>query len=151
MSKITRLSTSGMCVTALLALCAPSGWGAADSSTHESDHLADEDLHVLDTVHVHGFRLNTDQRRGPVPTYTPWPAMPPALHGHAVDDWMKVRILVSKTAETTVVVLEPAQHRRLTMAGLQTLKRWKFNPQIEGDDFVDGALTVRIHFRTQEP
>jgi len=64
---------------------------------------------------------------------------------------MKVRILVSKTAETTVVVLEPAKNRQLNMAGLQTLQQWEFDPQMQGDDFVDGALTVRIHFRTPEP
>lgn len=151
MSRITRLSLFVVCVMASLGLPVPSGWCDTNAATHESDHLADEDIPVLEPVHVHGLRLNTDQQRGPVPTYTPWPTMPPSLQGQTIDDWMKVRILVSKTAETTVVVLEPAKNRQLNMAGLQTLQQWEFDPQMQGDDFVDGALTVRIHFRTPEP
>ncbi len=151
MSGIKRYALFVVCAVALTGLHVSSGWCDTDAATHETDHLADEDIPVLEPVHVHGLRLNTDQQRGPVPTYTPWPAMPSALHGQAIDDWMKVRILVSKTAETTVVVLEPAQDRQLNAAGLQTLQRWKFDPQMQGDDFVDGDLTVSIHFRTREP
>ena len=121
----------------------------SDRSTHEADHLEDEDVEVLETVHVHGFKLNKDQQLGRVPKYTPWPTMPPSLAGKEVDDWMKIRILVSKTAETTVVVLQPAKHRQLNLEGLHALKQWTFDPQMDGDDFVDGELTVRIHFRTK--
>lgn len=118
-----------------------------DRATHRSDH--DEDVVVLPEVHVHGLPLNKDQQLGPVPTYTPWPNVPPSLDGQPVDDWMKARMLVSKAARVTVVVLEPAKHRELTIAGLQALNQWKFDPQLRGDEPVDGELTVRIHFRTQ--
>jgi len=121
----------------------------SDRSTHESDHVEDEEVQVLETIHVHGLKLNKDQQLGPVPTYTPWPTMPPSLQGKEIDDWMKIRILVSKTAETTVVVLQPAKHRLLNLAGLHALKQWTFDPQMNGDDPVDGDLTVRIHFRTR--
>lgn len=121
----------------------------SDLSTHESDHFEDEVVETLETVHVHGLKLNKDQQLGPVPKYTPWPTMPSSLNGKEIDDWMKIRILVSKTSESTVVVLQPAQHRQLNLAGLHALKQWTFDPQMDGDDFVDGELTVRIHFRTQ--
>ena len=120
-----------------------------DRSTHESDHFEDEDVETLETVHVHGLKLNKDQQLGPVPKFTPWPTMPPSLSGQEIDDWMKIRVLVSKTANTTVVVLEPAQHRQLTLAGLHALKQWTFDPQMDGDDPIDGELTIRIHFRTK--
>lgn len=118
-----------------------------DRATHRSDH--DEDVVVLPEVHVHGLPLNKDQQLGPVPTFTPWPRMPPALDGQPVDDWMKARMLVSKEARVTVVILEAAKHRELTIAALQALKQWKFDPQLRGDEPVDGELTVRVHFRTQ--
>ncbi|MCY3955745.1 MAG: energy transducer TonB [Nitrospira sp.] len=137
-------------MSALLAMCPPFVWSQVDASTHESDHLEDEQVEVLETVHVHGFKLNKDQQLGPVPKYTPWPAMPPALQGHEVDDWMKARILVSKTAETTLVVLVPAKNRFINLAGVQALQQWTFDPQMKGNDPVDGELTVRIHFRTHE-
>ena len=95
--------------SALLAMSPPFVLSQVDDFTHESDHLEDEEIQVLETVHVHGFRLNKDQQLGPVPKYTPWPTMPPALQGQEVDDWMKARILVSKMAETTLVVLVPAR------------------------------------------
>ena len=120
-----------------------------DRSTHESDHFEDEEVEVLETVHVHGLKLNKDQQLGPVPKYTPWPRMPTSLNGKEIDDWMKIRILVSKTAKTTVVVLQSAQHRQLNLAGLYALKEWTFDPQMNGDNLVDGELTVRIHFRTK--
>ena len=120
-----------------------------DRSTHESDHFEDEEVEVLETVHVHGLKLNKDQQLGPVPKYTPWPRMPTSLGGKEIDDWMKIRILVSKTAKTTVVVLQPAQHRQLNLAGLSALKQWTFDPQMKGDNLVDGELTIRIHFRTK--
>lgn len=120
---------------------------ADDRATHHSDH--DEDMIVLPEVHVHGLALNQDQQRGPVPTYTPWPVIPPALEGQELDDWMKARLLVTKEAQVTVVVLEPARHRELTHAGMDALKRWTFDPQLKGEKPVDGEVTVRIHFRTQ--
>lgn len=119
---------------------------AGDDATHESDHM--EDVLELPEVHVHGLPLNRDQQRGPVPKVTPWPAIPPALDGKELDDWMKVRMLVSKGATVTVVVLEPAKHRELTIAGMTALKQWTFDPQLKDDEPIDGELTVRIHFRT---
>ena len=137
-------------MSALLAMSPAFVWSQVDPSTHELDHLEDEQVAVLETVHVHGFKLNKDQQLGPVPKYTPWPTMPRALKGQEVDDWMKARILVSKAAETTLVVLVPAKNRLINLAGVEALKEWTFDPQMNGDDPVDGELTVRIHFRTQE-
>ena len=125
-------------------------WASAaegDRTTHQSDH--DEDVVELPEVHVHGLPLNRDQQRGPVPKSTPWPTIPPALDGKVIDDWMKARMLVTKEARVTVVVLEPAQYRELTIAGMAALNKWTFDPQMKGDDPVDGELTVRIHFRTR--
>lgn len=119
---------------------------AGDEATHEDDHR--EDVLELPEVHVHGLPLNKDQQLGPVPKATPWPAIPAALDGKELDDWMKVRMLVSKSAAVTVVVLAPAKHRELTIAGMAALKQWTFDPQLKGDEPVDGELTVRIHFRT---
>jgi Gram-negative bacterial TonB protein C-terminal len=118
-----------------------------DRATHESDHQ--EDVLELPEVHVHGLPLNKDQQLGPVPKSTPWPGIPPALDGKVIDDWMKARMLVTKEAKVTVVVLEPAKHRELTQAGIAALNKWTFDPQMQGEDPVDGELTVRIHFRTQ--
>jgi len=118
-----------------------------EEATHEADHQ--EDVLELPEVHVHGLPLNKDQQLGPVPKSTPWPAIPPALDGKVIDDWMKARMLVSKEARVTVVVLEPATHRELTQAGIAALNRWTFDPQMKGDDPIDGELTVRIHFRTR--
>jgi len=120
---------------------------AGDEATHESDHQ--EDVLELPEVHVHGLPLNKDQQLGPVPKATPWPAIPPALDGKELDDWMKARMLVSKDATVTVVVLEPAKHRELTIAGMAALNKWTFEPQLKGDEPIDGELTVRIHFRTR--
>ena len=117
-----------------------------DEATHEDDHQ--EDVLELPEVHVHGLPLNKDQQLGPVPKATPWPAIPPGLNGKELDDWMKVRMLVSKDAKVTVVVLEPAKHRELTVAGMVALGHWTFDPQMKGDEPVDGELTVRIHYRT---
>ena len=119
---------------------------AGDEATHEGDHQ--EDVLELPEVHVHGLPLNKDQQRAPVPKATPWPAIPSGLDGKELDDWMKVRMLVSKGAAVTVVVLEPAKHRELTIAGMAALNQWTFEPQLKGDEPVDGELTVRIHFRT---
>ena len=118
-----------------------------EEATHEADHQ--EDVLELPEVHVHGLPLNKDQQLGPVPKSTPWPAIPPALDGKVIDDWMKARMLVSKEARVTVVVLEPATHRELTQAGIAALNRWTFDPQMKGEDPIDGELTVRIHFRTR--
>jgi len=120
---------------------------AGDEATHEDDHM--EDVLELPEVHVHGLPLNKDQQRAPVPKATPWPAIPPALDGKELDDWMKARMLVSKDATVTVVVLEPAKHRELTIAGMAALNKWTFEPQLKGDEPIDGELTVRIHFRTR--
>lgn len=118
-------------------------------ATHESDHAEDADVIELPEVHVHGLPLNKDQQLGPVPKSTPWPKIPPQLDGKVIDDWMKARFLVGKDAKATVYVLEPCKHRELTQAGLQALNRWTFDPQMKGDEAIDGELTVRIHFRTQ--
>ena len=123
------------------------GAAEGDRATHDSDH--DEDVVLLPPVHVHGIPLNKDQQAGPVPTYTPWPAIPPVLEGKVIDDWMKARFLVARDAKIDVVVLEPCKHRELTGAGLAALRQWKFDPQMRGDEPVDGELTVRIHFRAQ--
>ena len=120
---------------------------AGDEATHEADHQ--DDVLELPEVHVHGLPLNKDQQLGPVPKATPWPAIPPALDGKELDDWMKARMLVSKDATVTVVVLEPAKHRELTIAGMVALNKWTFDPQLKGDEPIDGELTVRIHFRTR--
>jgi len=118
-----------------------------DEATHETDHQ--EDILELPEVHIHGLPLNKDQQLGPVPKSTPWPGIPPALEGKVIDDWMKVRMLVTKEAEVTVVVLEPARHRELTQAGIAALAKWTFEPQMKGDNPVDGELTVRIHYNTR--
>ena len=118
---------------------------AGDEATHVDDHH--EDVLELPEVHVHGLPLNKDQQVGPVPKATPWPAIPSSLDGKDLDDWMKVRLLVSKGAAVTVVVLEPARHRELTIAGMAALSQWTFDPQLKGDEPIDGELTVRIHFR----
>jgi hypothetical protein len=120
---------------------------AGDEATHESDHQ--EDIIELPEVHVHGLPLNKDQQSGPVPKSTPWPGIPPALDGTVIDDWMKARMLVSKDANVTVVILEPCRHRELTASGIAALKKWTFDPQMQGDVPVDGELTVRIHFHTK--
>jgi len=134
---------------ALCMLLAPAAAFAAagDEATHESDHQ--EDVLELPEVHVHGLPLNKDQQLGPVAKSTPWPTIPSSLDGKELDDWMKARLLVSKDAKVTVVVLEPCKYRELTVAGITALGKWTFNPQMKGDDPVDGELTVRIHFRTR--
>jgi len=120
-----------------------------DDATHEADHALDADIIELPGVHVHGLSLNKDQQVGPVPKATPWPAVPSSLDGKPLDDWMKARLLVSKDSQVTVVVLEPAKHRELTIAGIIALNKWTFLPQLKGADPIDGELTVRIHFRSQ--
>lgn len=121
----------------------------SDAATHQADHAEDAVDLVLPDVHVHGLPLNKDQQLGPVPTYMPWPKIPSSLDGQVLDDWMKARFLVSKDAQVTVVVLEPCKHRELTGAGLTALNKWTFDPQLKGDEPVDGEITVRIHFRTK--
>lgn len=136
-------------VCALVIYLVPAAAFAAvgDDATHERDH--EEDVLELPEVHVHGLPLNKDQQLGPVAKSTPWPGIPASLNGQELDDWMKVRLLVSKQAKVTVVVLEPCKHRELTTAGVNALGKWTFDPQMKGDDPVDGELTVRIHFRTR--
>jgi hypothetical protein len=118
-----------------------------DEATHESDHQ--EDIMELPEVHVHGLSLNKDQQLGPVAKSTPWPGIPPSLEGKELDDWMKARVLVSKDAKVTVVVLEPCKYRELTSAGVAALSKWTFDPQMKEDEPINGELTVRIHFRTK--
>lgn len=131
-----------------LCLSPVAAWAVAgDEATHETDHH--EDVLELPEVHVHGLSLNKDQQLGPVAKSTPWPGIPSSLDGKELDDWMKARVLVSKDAKVTVVVLEPARHRELTAAGIVALGKWTFDPQMKGDEIVDGELTVRIHFRTR--
>lgn len=132
-----------------LVLCWPAAAHAAagDEATHATDHQ--EDVLELPEVHVHGLSLNKDQQSGPVAKSTPWPGIPSSLDGKELDDWMKARMLVSKDAQVTVVVLEPCRHRELTLAGIAALSKWTFDPQMKGDDPIDGELTVRIHFRTR--
>ena len=120
---------------------------AGDEATHEMDHS--EDVLELPEVHVHGLSLNKDQQLGPVAKSTPWPGIPSSLDGKELDDWMKARMMVSKDATVTIVVLEPCKHRELTIAGMAALNKWTFEPQMKGDEPVDGELTVRIHFRTR--
>ncbi|MEK9141697.1 MAG: energy transducer TonB [Nitrospirota bacterium] len=131
----------------VLFFTAPAYAVVGDEATHESDHH--DDVLELPEVHVHGLPLNKDQQLGPVAKSTPWPGIPASLNGHEIDDWMKARLLVSKQAKVTVVVLEPCKHRELTTAGVTALGKWTFDPQMKGDDPVDGELTVRIHFRTR--
>ncbi len=133
----------------LLCAAAAAAAGEPDRSTHKSDHDADAVELRLAEVHVHGLPLNKDQQLGPVPIKTPWPAIPRNLEGKELDDWMKARLLVTKDAAVTVVVLEAAKHRELTQAGMDALKQWRFDPQLRGDEPVDGELTIRIHFRTR--
>jgi len=142
MKQILTLSIMGL-------LCFPvAAWAVAgDEATHADDHH--EDVLELPEVHVHGLSLNKDQQLGPVAKATPWPGIPSSLDGKELDDWMKARVLVSKDAKVTVVVLEPARHRELTAAGIVALSKWTFDPQMKGDEMVDGELTVRIHFRTR--
>jgi hypothetical protein len=141
----TRLVTR--CVLCVCLLPASAHALVGDEATHETDHQ--EDVLELPEVHIHGMPLNKDQQLGPVPKSTPWPGIPPGLDGKVIDDWMKVRMLVTKEAEVTVVVLEPAKHRELTQAGIAALSKWTFDPQMKGDDPVDGELTVRIHYNTR--
>ncbi|MBI3356271.1 MAG: energy transducer TonB [Nitrospirae bacterium] len=147
-----RVATMTVRILPCCALCVcllPAAVSAAvgDEATHESDHQ--EDVLELPEVHVHGLSLNKDQQFGPVAKSTPWPGIPPSLDGKELDDWMKARMLVSKDAKVTVVVLEPCKHRELTAAGISALGQWTFDPQMKGDDPIDGELTVRIHFRTR--
>lgn len=137
----------GLCGCVLLLVPVSALAAAGDEATHATDHQ--EDILELPEVHVHGLSLNKDQQLGPVPKSTPWPGIPSSLEGKELDDWMKARMLVSKDAKVTVVVLEPCKHRELTQAGIAALNKWTFDPQMKGDDVVDGELTVRIHFRTR--
>jgi len=134
-------------VAAVCLLPAAAMAAAGEDATHETDHQ--EDILELPEVHVHGLSLNKDQQLGPVAKSTPWPGVPSSLDGKELDDWMKARLLVSKEAKVTVVVLEPAKHRELTAAGIAALSKWTFDPQMKGDEVIDGELTVRIHFRTR--
>jgi len=137
-----------VCIVSFPALVpAPVPAAVGDDATHESDHQGD--VLELPEVHVHGLPLNKNQQLGPVAKATPWPGIPPSLEGHELDDWMKARLLVSKDAKVTVVILEPCKHRELTIAAMAALGKWTFDPQMQGDIPMDGELTVRIHFHTR--
>ena len=133
----------------LAAVAHPSFSAPSDVSTHRSDHEEDAQVETLPMVHVHGLRLNKDQQLGPVPQKTPWPTIPSQLEGKEFDDWLKARFLVSKDGDVTVVILQPAAHRELTQESLVTLKKWTFWPEMDGDQPVEGEVSIRIHFRTQ--
>jgi len=121
----------------------------SDVSTHHSDHAEDAQVETLPMVHVHGLRLNKDQQFGPVPQKTPWPTIPRQLEGKELDDWLKARFLVGIDGKATVVILQPAAHRELTQMSLKALNEWTFLPQMDGDQPVEGEVSIRIHFRTQ--
>ncbi|MDH5427643.1 MAG: energy transducer TonB [Nitrospirota bacterium] len=127
----------------------PSYSKPSDVSTHQSDHEEDAQVETLPMVHVHGLRLNKDQQRGPVPQKTPWPTIPIQLEGRELDDWLKARFLVGTDGEATVVILEPAANRDLTHSALSALRQWTFLPKMDGDQPVEGEVSLRIHFRTQ--
>lgn len=145
MSSMGRVLVFG--VVLLSGIDGPASAAEGDAATHHSDH--DEDVLELPEVHVHGAPLNKDQQQGPVAKSMPWPEIPPSLEGKELDDWMKARLLVSKEAKVTVVILEPCRYRELTLAGMAALNKWTFDPQMRGDSPVDGELTVRIHFHTR--
>ncbi len=69
--------------------------------------------------------------------------------GTELDDWLKTRFLIDKSGKGTVVILQPATHHALTQASLRVLKQWTFLLQMDGDDPVEGEVSVRIHFRTK--
>jgi hypothetical protein len=135
--------------TLLLSWPMPGLAAEGDRATHGTDHSEDPPDLVLPEVHVHGLPLNKDQQLGPVPVVTLWPKIPASLDGKELDDWMKARMLVSKDAKVSVVVLEAAKHRELTVSAIEALKKWTFDPQLRGDEPIDGELTIRIHFRSQ--
>ena len=144
----TKFTTSLFSILLLLLFQPVDGHATVgDEATHESDHQ--EDVLELPEVHVHGLPLNKDQQRGPVAKSTPWPGIPSSLEGKELDDWMKARLLVSKDAKVTVVILEPCRHRELTVSGMVALAKWTFDPQMQGEVPIDGELTVRIHFHTR--
>ena len=89
------------------------------------------DVLELPEVHVHGLPLNKDQQLGPVAESTPWPGIPSSLDGKELDDWMKARMMVSKDAKVTVVVLEPCKHRELTIAGMARLEQMDLRASAE--------------------
>lgn len=120
-----------------------------DVSTHLSDHNEDAQVETLPMVHVHGLRLNKDQQFGPVPQKTPWPTIPRHLEGKELDDWLKAKFLVDVDGKATVVIVHPAAHRELTQMSLKALNEWTFLPQMDGDQPVEGEVSIRIHFRTQ--
>ena len=145
-------ASAGVSFVAIACFSAAPLWALqGDEATHQSDHAADQEELILEEVHVHGLALNRDRLRGPVATSTPWPAIPSSLEGQELDDWMKARLLVDRHAKVTIVVLEPAKHRELTAVALAALTQWKFDPQLSrnGEESIDGELTVRIHFRTK--
>ena len=121
----------------------------ADKATHQSDHAEDDQVIQLDPIHIHGLPLNRDRQKGPVTNQVPFLETPPSLAGKELDDWLKLRVIVDKAGNSTVVVLEPAKHRELTLAALTTIQKWKWEPQLKEDDPIDGEVTIRVHFRTQ--
>ena len=118
-----------------------------DEATHEMDH--NEDVLELPEVHVHGLSAEQGPATRAGRQIDSLAGIPSSLDGKELDDWMKARMMVSKDAKVTVVVLEPCKHRELTIAGMAALNKWTFEPQMKGDEPIDGELTVRIHFRTR--
>ena len=48
-------ATHAPCPCGRQCVCPAEGPGQGDHATHESDHLEDEDVQRLETVHVHGL------------------------------------------------------------------------------------------------
>ena len=119
-----------------------------DEATHEADHALDADIIELPGACARAA-AEPGSTGGAGAEIDPLAGHPFIARGKPLDDWMKARLLVSKEAQVTVVVLESAKHRELTIAGIIALNQWTFAPQLKGDDPVDGELTVRIHFRSQ--
>ena len=135
----------GLCAVLVLPAAAFSA-GDSDRATHQSDH-AEDPVILLEPIHIHGLPLNRDQQLGPITNQAPPLEVPPPLVGKELDDWLKVRVLVARDGKATVVILEPPKHRELAGAVLQTISKWKFEPQMRGDEPIDGELNFRIHFR----
>jgi TonB family protein len=133
-------------LTVMVPASPASAAGEGEGATHQSDH-DDDPVILLEPIHIHGLRLNKDQQLGPITNQVPPIQIPPSLVGKELDDWMKLRVMVSKDGKSTVVILEPPKHRELATSVLETVQKWKFEPQMNGDDPVDGELNFRIHFR----
>ena len=103
----------------------------------------------LPEVHVHGLPLNKDQQLGPVRQIHTL-----ARHSSCARRQGSRRLDESphdglKRCESDGGRPGAGKHRELTIVGMAALNKWTFDPQLKGDEPVDGELTVRIHFRTR--